>query len=363
MLGDHMITVSTDEGRGRRRRRKGHRRFVTLTVSVAGPPARLHDQRPRFNIDLGGRATFTVTAMDANDGVPHFTMDMDERRRPNDTVEIVVPDIAEQPGARVRIASNGVLTLDKDTGMGSFTIYAPSNAPDGSTARIFVSAGDVEITHTVMFGMAPSMAPGMPMNVMAEATSHDMITVSWDAVMDATSYMVQRGYMDADDMMSDWMDVDPAHMGMDMMYMDMGLMAETTYYYRVSATNSVGMGDYSDGMAMATTMVTVSATPPETTAPMGADHSVLGNSISVTWDPNSAQNTTLIKVALFNEGVTALAGIDAPVMAFNLEAATGDPGVHTFNNVPTGTYKVVVAAVDSEGMHIVSVVADPVEIN
>ena len=24
---------------------------------------------------------------------------------------------------------------------------------------------------------------------------------------------------------------------------DMGLMAETTYYYRVSATNSVGMGD------------------------------------------------------------------------------------------------------------------------
>ena len=35
---------------------------------------------------------------------------------------------------------------------------------------------------------------------------------------------------------------------------DMGLMAETTYYYRVSATNSVGKGEYSDGMAMAMTM-------------------------------------------------------------------------------------------------------------
>ena len=136
-------------------------------------------------------------------------------------------------------------------------------------------------------------------------------------------------------------------------------VAEGMATITVTATDMDGSGM----SAMQEIMVTVSATPSETTAPMGADHSVLRNSISVTWDPNSAQNTTLIKVALFNEGVTALADIDAPVMAFNLEAATGDPGVHTFNNVPTGTYKVVVAAVDSEGMHIVSVVADPVEIN
>ena len=33
-------------------------------------------------------------------------------------------------------------------------------------------------------------------------------------------------------MMSEWMDVDPAHMGMDMEYMDTGLMPETAYYYR-----------------------------------------------------------------------------------------------------------------------------------
>ena len=40
--------------------------------------------------------------------------------------------------------------------------------------------------------------PGMPMNVMAMATSHDMITVSWaspadDGGSDITGYMVQRG--------------------------------------------------------------------------------------------------------------------------------------------------------------------------
>ena len=32
-------------------------------------------------------------------------------------------------------------------------------------------------------------------------------------------------------------------------------MAETTYYYRVAAMNSIGMGEYSDGMAMAMTMM------------------------------------------------------------------------------------------------------------
>jgi hypothetical protein len=55
------------------------------------------------------------------------------------------------------------------------------------------------------------------------------------------------------------MDVDPAHTGMEMMYMDTGLMPGTTYYYRVRAMNAVGNGEWSDGMAMA---MTEAATPP-----------------------------------------------------------------------------------------------------
>ena len=188
MLGDHMITVSFDDE---------DVADVVLTVAVAGPPMIYMISGPD-NIDLGGRGMFTVTAVDAKDGIPHFITDMDAADK-NDTVDVVVPDIAESL-VRGRMLDNGVLTLDSDTGMGTFTIYAPSNAPDGSTARIFVSAGDVEITHTVMFGMMGEMPPGMPMNVMAMATSHDMITVTWDAAddggSDITGYMVQSAYMD-----------------------------------------------------------------------------------------------------------------------------------------------------------------------
>ena len=320
MLGDHMITLDSDE--------KDVDDLV-LTVSVAGPPVEYMISGPD-SIDLGGRATFTVTAMDANDGIPHFiTMDDDDK---NDTVEIVVPDIAESlvRGSELR---NGILTLDSDTGMGTFTIYAPSNAPDGSTARIFVSAGDVEITHTVMFGMMGEMPPGMPMNVMAMATSDTMITVSWDAVMDATSYMVERGYMDADNMMM-WMTV--AEMTMDMMYMDSGLMADTTYYYRVTAMNDAGSGDASDGRAMATTEMTPVTT--ELTEPTDITVSSVRNTgtVSVTWTPgqNAAQNIAV----LFNANVTGL-GIDAGLATYGPTGAA-----HTFLNVPAGDYVVVVAS-------------------
>ena len=116
-----------------------------------------------------------------------------------------------------------------------------------------------------------AMMPSMPMNVMAMATSDTEITVTWEAPADnggadITGYMVESAYMMADDTMSEWMAVDPAHTGMEMMYMDTGLMPMIKYYYRVSAMNSVGTGMPSDGMASAMTGATnaapVSATDP-----------------------------------------------------------------------------------------------------
>ena len=187
-LGDHMITVSTtakdadDEGID----------DVTLTVSVAGPPVEYMISGPD-SIDLGGRATFTVTAVDANDGIPHFITTEDDDDK-NDTVEVVVPDIA-QSLVRGSDLVAGTLTLDEDTGMGTFTIYAPSNAADGSTARIFVSAGDVEITHTVTFGAATPVEGEMPTlmaptNVAPISLFAGQVGVAWQPGENAFGHLV-----------------------------------------------------------------------------------------------------------------------------------------------------------------------------
>jgi hypothetical protein len=135
------------------------------------------------------------------------------------------------------------------------------------------------------------------------------------------------------------------------------LQPETEHMYRIAAVNAAGIGAWSN---VITAMTLAAVVDTETTAPMDGAFSVLRNSISVRWDPNTAQNTEVIKVALFNGSVTDLAEHPEPVKAFNL--AAGDPGIHTFNNVLDGKYRVAVAALRSDGTHAVSLITGVVEI-
>ena len=66
------------------------------------------------------------------------------------------------------------------------------------------------------------------------------------------------------------------------------------------------------------------------TAPMDTSVSTLANSITVSWTPDSAQNATQIKVALFDAELTRIVDLKA----FN--PAAGDPGIATFTNVDPG---------------------------
>ena len=220
-----------------------------LMFYVAGPPIDLAIGGDA-NIALNDFGMFTVTATDMIGGVPHITDD-------NNMVTVAV-----QPSTAlvVGVDTSSQVKLD-DEGTASFIVYAALDAEDGDHGRIIVRSGDLQDIQPITFGApAPEMtAPGMPMNVMATADDmmYNTINVSWEAPASdgnsaITGYMVERGYMDADNMMT-WMTV--AEMTTDMMYMDTGLMAETKYYYRVTAMNSIGSGMASDGMAMATTGV------------------------------------------------------------------------------------------------------------
>ena len=113
-------------------------------------------------------------------------------------VEVVVLGVASSYVSG--IGSDNMLEI-KD-GSASFEIFTPVDAEEGDTALILVRVDGTEVArHAVIFGMAPT-APGMPMNVIAMATSHDMITVTWDAADDGgsaiTGYVLQSktGTMD-----------------------------------------------------------------------------------------------------------------------------------------------------------------------
>ena len=68
----------------------------------------------------------------------------------------------------------------------------------------------------------------------------------------------------------------------------------------------------------------------------------------MTWDKTSIQNAEQIKVVLYDSEVTKLA---APLITFN---ADNDPGAATFNDVPAGTYYVVVASFRTGERHKLS---------
>ena len=209
--GRYQITVKAKEGSGSNR----IDREATVDIVVSGEPEAYSITGPEM-IPLAAFASgaYTVSATDAQGNPPNF----------DDGGNMVLVVIESNHSIRATgLNTENMAILDPETGMKMFTIYKPANAMDGDIASIGIFVDD-ELQDSIMvsFGEAlpEMMAPGMPMNVMAEATSHDMITVSWaspadDGGSDITGYMVQRGYMDADNMMM-WMDVDPAHMGMDM---------------------------------------------------------------------------------------------------------------------------------------------------
>jgi hypothetical protein len=268
VAGNYSITVTSKDGKAST--------MVEITVSDAASMIMVSCVPEMIPTD-SGLTDCTVTVTDANGNIPSNLHAGGDK----DTVRVAVRS------AEVTLIGTDGNDVELDNeGMAMFSILLREDAPEGSRITVNVSStigsASLQTSTSVVYGDPPS-EPGMPMNVMAEATSHDMITVTWDAAdadggSDITGYMVQSAYMMADDMMSDWMDVDPAHMGMDMMYMDMGLMAETTYYYRVAAMNAEGMGEYSDGMAMAMTMA-------DTDTSLQA---IPNSSISVTNNANSA---------------------------------------------------------------------------
>ena len=175
-FGDYTITVSTGAGDDLVEQ--------VLAITVSGPPVSYSLVDPAATIALGAGSSqeFTVSARDVNGSVPFFGDD--------NTVEVIIRGAG--PNDVFGLEAGNLLTLDADTGEGTFEIFTPLGAEDGDEAQILVrTGGEVKARHTVTFGEAVAPMPMLtaPTDVTATADA-GTVTVTWTDGADALGHLV-----------------------------------------------------------------------------------------------------------------------------------------------------------------------------
>jgi hypothetical protein len=136
-------------------------------------------------------------------------------------------------------------------------INAHVSVPAGGSVTITVdrTAGANAVLSGLFLG-APSGAPSAPAGLAATAASSSQINLSWSASAGAGSYQIQR----SPDGSTGWTQVGSTSSGLS--YSDTSLTGATTYFYRVTGSNSVGASPPSNVVSATTgTALTYTQSP------------------------------------------------------------------------------------------------------
>jgi fibronectin type 3 domain-containing protein len=192
-------------------------------------------------------------------------------------------------------------------------------------------------TYATTSGSSSGSAPSAPTGITATAASSSSITVSWSSVSGATSYKVYRAtsvsdsYTYIEDSTST-------------SYTDAGLSANTTYYYKVSASNGYGESAQSSSTS-ATTSGSSSGSAPS--APTGVTATRLSaNSVLVTWNVVSGATGYEVYWAYTASGTYAFDGAVTSTSFTSTDWGADESGyfkVRAVNSVGSSGYSSIVS--------------------
>ncbi|MDR2793379.1 MAG: fibronectin type III domain-containing protein [Treponema sp.] len=178
-----------------------------------------------------------------------------------------------------------------------------------------------------------------PRGLTATAVSSRSVTLSWSAVPGATKYFIYRSTSGSS--------VYYPQVGSSTStpYTDAGLSADTTYYYKVSASNSGGEGYRSNYISAKTSVLAVPTVPADVTAAAASS-----SSVTVRWSAVSGADGYYIYRSTSSSGTYSQVGSPTSTSYTDVELpanATYYYKVSAFNGDGTGAQSSPVSATTS----------------
>ena len=184
----------------------------------------------------------------------------------NEAGFVIERSLSETSGFAAIAAGIANQTTFEDTGLRANTVYYYRVMATTATTKSPYSNVAMVKTLSDLPGL-----PGIPQNIQTVPTV-STITLTWDAVADATSYEVQAsGYS-------------VMNAGSSTSYVHRDLGEGTTYYYRVRAVNSIGAGNWSAQVSE----TTLRLGSPQT--PQGLSGTPSKRSVYLTWNTTEWAN-------------------------------------------------------------------------
>lgn len=284
-----------------------------------------------YTVDFGGSETSILGIISwYSDAAKNIAVDISGNQSNSTTMSHVWPSVTTTVANTVlncfgsltvatALAPDAAMIERWDTGTSRrFYLMTEAIASAGATGTRTATSGSNEDSKCVSIALKELDPPPAPSGLNATAVSQSQIDLTWtDNSSNETSFKIER----SPDGVGSWAQID-TNATDDNTYSNTGLSAETTYYYRVRASNADGDSAYSN-------------TDDATTLPAPADYVTLAGALAELEYENPSVNATLLG-ALVELGVDTV-NVTLVGALVEFEVVTAQMATYFQNPNPSGS--------------------------